>query len=561
MMSVAALGTNMAKQIKLWVAVALSLSVVGLTVSVCASQREKGSETAESIVKPAHPELVLRSGPADWKIKSAPQPELLITGRVVRPDTPSQLFGFNINFRQFQDQLWTKDQQPAKGIVEALKPFAGALYRYPGGSVSNAFHWKESLGPLKSRAEQSSFYQKRPAVVRFGIDEYLQFVEDVNGKPWYVLNLVGTELTAPMKVADSKDMAESNAALARYLLDNIDPKHLPMPLQLGNELDRSRYEWTAKMYSERANAVIDQFKKDKLIDQIQPVNFMRDFRWKYRRDKTLTDGKSKVFMSGVLKEMGSDNHYSLHHYYDGDRSDGKSRTIPFWLRHLSRSIEDHKDLSGKSAQIWITEHGRQPQSKQPGKDDSKFSTSNVAAAISTADYLIALAQFAEVKGAVWHALNAGPWQMFDFSVKHFDLRPRPIYWGFRVLRKVSLQNSLESINRGPNLSGYGGGYDVRSAAFSNDDGTQLGIRVVNRASKTHEFRIQYSALSDKKVDIKRYSLSMESNKSPETKEDSYTVELEPKPVTGQFDKDGYLTVELQPSSVSSFIITSAESSN
>lgn len=551
----------MIKQTKLWMTLFVTLILAVLAASVYALQGKNSAVSPEPVTEASRAGLINPNEPTNWKIKSAPQPELEITGRVVRPDTPSQLFGFNINFRQFQDQLWTKDQTPEKGIVEALKPFAGAIYRYPGGSVSNAFHWKESLGPLESRATQSSFYQKRPAVVRFGIDEYLQFVEDVGGKPWYVLNLVGTELTSPMKLAETKEMAESNAALASYLLENVDPKHLPLPLQLGNELDRSRYEWTAKMYSDRANAVIDQFEKREFIDQIQPVNFMRDFRWNYRRDKTLTDGKSKVFMSGVLDEMGSDNHYSLHHYYDGDRSDGKSRTIPFWLRHLSSSIKDHKDLSGKPAQIWITEHGRQPQSKQPGKDDSKFSTSNVAAAISSADYLIALTQFAEVKGAVWHGLNAGPWQMFDFSVKHFDLRPRPIYWGFRVLRKVGLENSLESINRGPNLSGYAGGYDVRSAAFSNDDGTKLGIRVVNRAKKIHNFRIKYPALADKKVDIKRYSLSVGANESPESKEDNYTVELDPKPLRGQFDKAGYLTVELQPSSVSSFIITSAEVSN
>lgn len=519
------------------------------------SKSVKSSSVNPAAVKPANGKP---SGPVNWKIKSAPQPQLLISGRVVRPDAPSQLFGFNINFRQFQDQLWSKQQTPKEGIVEALKPFEGAIYRYPGGSVSNAFHWQESLGPVESRAKQSSFYQKKPAVARFGIDEYLQFVDDVNGKPWYVLNLVGTDLTAPMKVADKAEVAKSNAELASYLLKQVDPKHLPFPLQLGNELDRSRYEWTAKMYTERVNAVMDQFKEKKLMDKIQPVNFMRDFRWRYRRDKTLTDGKARVFMSGVLDELGADNDYSLHHYYDGDRTDGKSRTIPFWLRHLSRSISDHKDLSGKPAQVWITEHGRQPQSKQPGKDDSKFSTSNVAAAISTADYLIALTQFAEVKGAVWHGLNAGPWQMFDYSVQHYDLRPRPIYWAFRVLRKVSLQESMESLNQGPNESGYAGGYDVRSAAFRSSDAKELGIRVINRAPKAHELRIKYDDFADKKVEIKRYSLSVSADSSPESKEDDYTVELEPKPFSGQFDKEGYLTVKLQSSSVSSFIITNAE---
>jgi len=528
-------------------------SILCLSISVSATKTSTNTEPgADKVVR------VNKSERESWKINSAPDPELMISGRVLRADHPSQLFGFNINFRQFQNQLWSKEQAPKEGIVEALKPFEGAIYRYPGGSVSNAFHWRQSLGPLDKRAKQSSFYQKTPAVARFGIDEYLKFVEDVNGKPWYVLNLVGTDLTAPMKMADKQEVAKSNVELAKYLLENVDPKHFPLPLQLGNELDRSRYEWSAKMYSERAMAVTDRLKENGLMDNIQPVNFMRDFKWRYRRDKTLTDGKSRVFMAGVLNKLGADNHYSLHHYYDGNRSDGKSRTIPFWLRHLSRSISDHYDLSGKPAQIWITEHGRQPRSKQPGKDDSKFSTSNVAAALSTSDYLIALTQFPEVKGAVWHALNAGPWQLFDYSVEHFDLRPRPIYWAFRVLRKVSLDQSLESLNKGPNASKYGGGYDVRSAAFRSSDGKELGVRAVNRAPKGHKFLVKYPNFANKKAEIKRYSLSMAAGSDPESKGDDYKVELEPKPILVEFDEEGYVQLDLQPLSVSSFVISSVE---
>jgi len=536
---------------------ALISGILTLSVTVFATQK-----SADIGQKPAVSELtakaVRKHKPASWKIGSAAQPELRITGNVIRPDHPSQLFGFNINFRQFQVQLWSKEQKPKKGIVEALRPFEGAIYRYPGGSVANAFHWRESLGPLKSRAEQSSYYQKEPTRVVFGIDEYLKFVDDVSGTPWYVLNLVGTDLLEPMKLADDKEVAQSSVDLTKYLLANVDSKHFPLHIQLGNELDRSRFEWGSKGYAARAKAVTDEFKANELMKDINPVNFMRDFRWKYRRNKTMTDGKPRDFMAGVLNGLGETNDYSLHHYYDGDRLEGKSWSIPYWLRHLSNNINDHLALSGEPAQIWITEHGRQPRSYQPGKDGSKVSTSNIAAGISTADYLIALTQFAEVKGAVWHGLNAGPWQLFDYSVKDFDLSPRPIYWALRVLRKVSLEESLESFNRGPNSSNYAGGYDVRGAAFRSSDGKKMGIRVANRASKTHPFRIKYPEFANKKVEVMRYSISMSAGANPESKDDDYFVEMEPKPITGQFDKEGYLQLELQPLSVSSFAIQSVQ---
>jgi len=62
-----------------------------------------------------------------WNVKYSIEPELRVMDEVVRADHPSQLFGFNINFKQFQKQLWTNDQMPKKGIVDALQPFDGAI--------------------------------------------------------------------------------------------------------------------------------------------------------------------------------------------------------------------------------------------------------------------------------------------------------------------------------------------------------------------------------------------------------------------------------------------------
>ena len=285
---------------------------------------------------------------------------------------------------------------------------------------------------------------------------------------------------------------------------------------------------------------------------------MRDFNWKYRRDPKLgITSKPKEYLRAVIEGMDSYNDYSLHHYYDGKREDGKSRPIPFWLRLLSRSIQDHRDITGQDARIWITEHGRQPNSNKAGRDGSELFTSNVAAALSTADYLIALSQFAEVKGAVWHALNAGPWQLFDYSVKHKDLRPRPIYWGLRVLRKVSLDEVLTTFTYSPNNSEYAGGYDIRGAAFRSKDAKRLGIRLVNRAPAAQKIKLKYELFAEKKVSYKHYSLSLEEGEVADLDRDDFIVELDPQKRNDQFDDDGFITIELPASSVSSIVMEKA----
>ena len=489
-----------------------------------------------------------------WKVKFAKTPTIKISNNVIHTNDPKNIFGFNINHREIQKQLWDQNEHQLKpDIAEALEPFQGAIYRFPGGLVSNSFQWKESTGDLRSRVWQSSYFDKTLKPALFGIEEYMSFVSSQGGTPWYVLNLVGVDPSYPMKVADIKDVVKSNQELVQYLLELLPDNSTALHLQLGNELDRARYQWTDEVYANRAKAVIDGIEQLTESERIKFVSFMRDFNWKYKGEKSkLPVSKSKDFMAGVFNTIGdSVDDYSLHHYYDGNRVDGRSRSIPYWLRLLTRSFDDYRSIENREPSVWITEHGRQPMSRQPGKDKSRQSTSNMSAAISTADYLIAISQFAEVKGAVWHALNAGPWQLFDYSVKYKDLRPRPIYWGLRVLRMIDLNNSLETQTASPNLSKYDGGYDIRAASFRNDDNSKVGLRLVNRAAQEQEVRIQYESYSQQKVLMKHYSASLAEGQDPESENVSVKIVLEPTETEGQFNDNGAIYITLPASSVSS----------
>ena len=114
------------------------------------------------------------------------------TATRVRQKFPDTLFGFNVQHFNFENDLWINEKSRTDDrVIEALKFFPGALYRYPGGLVANRFWWQEAVGPRTERGPQKIMLNDTPRSVMFGPEEYLDFVRSVNGQPFYVLNLVG----------------------------------------------------------------------------------------------------------------------------------------------------------------------------------------------------------------------------------------------------------------------------------------------------------------------------------------------------------------------------------
>jgi alpha-L-arabinofuranosidase len=470
----------------------------------------------------------------------------------VRTAFPDKLFGFNINYRSFQQQLLDEGSgQISKRLLDALRAFPSAIYRYPGGLVANAFDWTNAVGPFEQRHVQSTTFKQPPAKVRFGLDEYLSLLREVNGSFLYVLNLVGTDPLHPMQEAGADQVALKNQKLAQYLrVKDPGREHY---YQLGNELDRQRYEWDAEKYVSRSRKTMDAISA--VDKEAKFILFLRDFTWTYKRDKLRGSSHPKALMAAVLKGLPEVQDYSLHHYYDGKREDGKSRDLNFWLKRLETSIQDYRSLRGADPNIWITEHARQMSSDQPSKDLTVEYTSNLGGALSTADYLIAIAQIPQVKGAVWHGLNAGPWQLFDASVRYKDLRPRPIYWALRVLREMHLPNILETHTSSPNHSGYQGGYDVRAVAFANSDRKQLGLWLVNHYAQPLSVQVRYQPLAGRAVEIKHQYISGPAGRSPDDLSVAPDQVLLTEDLSGSLSKTGVLTLELPPTSVSTYLIT------
>lgn len=474
---------------------------------------------------------------------------------VVRPSFPDKLFGFNINYRPFQEQLWDSHAgQVYKPILEYLSAFPGALYRYPGGLVADAFDWTNAVGPLDHRAPQRTVFTMPPARVEFGLDEYLSLLKQVDGSFWYVLNLVGNDPMNPKKEADEHEVAAANGRLSKYILDRESGQE--RYYQLGNELDRDGYEWPIDKYISRSRSTMDAIHA---VDKdARFVAFLRDFIWTYKKDKSRGVSRPEDFMAAVLKGLPEIHDYSLHHYYCGKREDGRSRDVAFWMKQLSASIKTYRSIRGEEPNIWITEHSRQMTSDQPGKDLTIQYSSNLGGALCTADYLIAIAQVPQIKGAVWHGLNAGPWQLFDASVHYNDLRPRPVYWMLRVLRSMDLPMVLQTSTSSPNKSGNSGGYDVRAVAFSDQSRQRLGLWLVNYDPRPVPVRVNYKPLASRAVEVKQTFVAGKEGQDPDDLSLAPDQSMQSQDQAGKVTQDGALNLVLPPLSVSSVLVTAAK---
>lgn len=488
----------------------------------------------------------------DIDVSSARQIQIDVDAdTIIREQLPKELFGFNINYMSFQNQLWDKkDGRVYPAVVDDLKVFQSALYRYPGGLVANSFEWNQSLGTASQRAQQKTIFNTPNQEALFGLDEYLHFLDQVDGRFLYVLNIVGKNEKDPLQGADEHDVAKENKALASYIAGKLENQ--PRYYQLGNELDRSKYEWDAGKYVSRSRATIDAIQS---VDKdAKFIAFLRDFIWKYKKDKSRGVSSPDAYMKAVMTGLPEVNDYSLHHYYNGKRTDGRSRSLNFWLTLLEASIQDYRKIRGQDPNIWITEHARQMSSDKPGTDLTVQYVSNLGGALSTADYMIAIAQIPQIKGAVWHGLNAGPWQLFDANVQYNDLRPRPIYYGLRALHEMGLPMVLKTHTSSTNVSDYQSGYDVRAVAFKDKEGEQLGLWLVNHSSRSQKAKVRYKPFSSKEVAVQRFYVAGQEGKDADDLKIQFNDKLMSDNASATFSDDGFVEITLPPSSVSTYVM-------
>lgn len=99
-----------------------------------------------------------------------------------------ELFGVNHRYHKNGYESWDTEEMKMDEDFDALyKDASFGSLRYPGGTVSNLFQWKRSIGPVDERLHTiHGNPNETPEFPYFGIDEAAQYAEDNNSEFIYV---------------------------------------------------------------------------------------------------------------------------------------------------------------------------------------------------------------------------------------------------------------------------------------------------------------------------------------------------------------------------------------
>lgn len=452
-----------------------------------------------------------------------------------------EFFGFNLEWVGVQTSFWDADaRRVLPDVVEHLKAFPGAVYRYPGGGAANHFQWNDAVGEHKSRPIRKVVNWLDPVAAEFGFDEYLSFVRSADGKPWVVLNLYGTKggETSPDALLDSAK-AWVDYAKARELAgaDSV------MRWELGNELDRGpKKSWPPDKYVRIASLFGQGIKS--AHPTAKTVAILQD--WKAQTFHTVS-GYNRHVMAG-LRDVTAE--FSHHFYFDAPPP---SREVPHRFSVVCQTLDNAKRIGVVNPRIWITEYGRDiphAYDNSPGWRRNWPKTMNLEAALGVADAVILATQIPEIAGMFAHGISAtkGPWPMLHAG-RNGKLHASTVFQALRLLREEMLPVVRETHVRSANRSGYAGGYDLRAAVMSNVERDRHAVWAVNRAAHAIKVELAIPGLAGRAVEARHRYLSDDNLEANNYASANRVPVKEAKPRLA-FDETGTASIELPPHSVS-----------
>lgn len=112
-------------------------------------------------------------------------------------DIPDAMFGINHRYHKYGYGSWdTETNAIAEAFNELAKEAEFGSVRYPGGTVSNLFTWKDTIGALQDRTTTiagNNFYStagEDPVDPAFGVDEAMSWIyDDLNAEAIFVYGL------------------------------------------------------------------------------------------------------------------------------------------------------------------------------------------------------------------------------------------------------------------------------------------------------------------------------------------------------------------------------------
>lgn len=492
----------------------------------------------------------IKACPAQVLVKSSATSVIKVDSeRPIRHLAPG-FFGFNLEWVEFQASLWDKPSGKVRAeVADWLRAFPGAVYRYPGGTIANSMDWRDTVGDPGQRPSRQFVSWTGLFPARFGLDEYLNFVRDVNGQAWYVVNVFGGSNGETSPQALAMQAGQLSAYLAKKRQDGL-PGILRW--ELGNELDRGEYRWLPEKLA--AAAKLAAYEVQRSDPQAKFVSLMQEYP--AQGDIGITASQYNRRLARGLQAQVSE--YAMHVYYDGKPG---GLPVPSRVKAICEAVADARYAAPKrTPAIWLTEHARVPPNAwvDPNWKKSWPRTGDLEAAIGVADMVIAAAQIPEVQGTFVHALHGtdGPWPMFH-KTKSGSMHPGAVYWALRILRDSMLEDVLPTTTSSPDDSRYDGGYDLRTVVMADAERKRYAVWAVNRSGQPLVTRLNIAAVKNMKLTGKHVWLA---DGNPRANNYLVGSRLQPNenPFELTFDQVGSTTVILPPYSVSAFSIQFTE---
>lgn len=402
------------------------------------------------------------------------------TDTVSRAGAPKELFGFNVPWRVFELGYSVPGGSVRPELLALMAPFQGAVYRYPGGTPTNTFEWKKSVG---AQASRSGVYTDVgvQVVPQFGLMEFLNFVTAVKGRA-----IVQANMNGPGKAPGTPESTASDAVeMLKYIKANSSFKCVGgaacplMGVELGNEQDWTPFLWPAATYTARAQT---------MIKAVTNAGMPEVYWIAHGRTGPWSDNSYVAFNTRVANDLAKlAPGMAIHPYYDGV-------AVPTMTRYIDEYYKAWKTVQ-PNAKIFVTEHARWP--TVPAVGDWKvnwYQGAGILGAVSAADFLISLVPNPQVAAANWHALGIyGPWQLIRKNETSGALYPSPTYFGLRTLREAYLDDVVSTLYKSPAaLSSYSGGYDFRAVAMTSTDKKTASVLGINRSPNPLRVRIMWS---------------------------------------------------------------------
>lgn len=374
----------------------------------------------------------------------------VITVRADRPLRPvnPMILGNNIDWsydaQGFHEEKSQRVKSGYMGLADRLSPTA---LRYPGGTNSDFYHWKNGIGPYKQRKLNKTLEGKEE-VIGLGTDEYLALCKRWGSEPLVTVNLAtGT--------------AEEAADWVRYTNKRATDLPRVKYWEIGNEPYLKSHFPEAGMtpaeYARRANAFIRAMKA---VDPTIQTGLTLRNDTLGGIEATPFKGFNDIVLKGVSEPF---EFAALHSSYFPVTFEKKESEEELFLATMAGPRTMQEDMNATRAMLRRYQPGRQIRlavtefNALYSMDILRMGIASIflsktdryiesmAAAIYVADALRVFSQTEDLLMATYWSLTGNWW----YGAIGHDGKPRPQFHILEAYRDLTQGNLLETDVNGP----------------------------------------------------------------------------------------------------------------